>query len=85
MTGEQPAKRLLQDHGMSVVGLARRYGINAAHLRHVLNGDTAPSHEVQVALTQVLRMPVTELFTAEVLSKTFRLRRTSGVLAPARG
>lgn len=80
----QPAKQLLQQRGFTVNGVARRYGIDPLHLYNALVGRVKPSHEVRVALTDLLRLPVTELFTADALAQPFQLRRTSAVVASAR-
>ena len=70
----QPAMTRVRKSGLSVSGLARRYQLDRSHLDNVLRGRTAPSHEVRVALTDALDVPVTELFDADALTRTYRPR-----------
>ncbi len=76
---EQPALRILKDRGFSVARLARAYGLDRNQLDRAVRGRIVPSHEVRVALTAALDEPVTELFSSDVLTKTYapRPRRES--------
>lgn len=66
-------KQMLRARGYSVAGVARRYGIKVDQLNNVLNDKILPPHEVRVALSDALGMPVTEVFPEDVLARVYRL------------
>jgi hypothetical protein len=74
--GEQPALALVRD-GYGISRVARRYGLRYMHLYSALHGQIRPSHEVRVALTDLLGLPVTELFTPGALETPHRVQWNS--------
>ncbi|MEU2986238.1 helix-turn-helix transcriptional regulator [Micromonospora aurantiaca] len=74
--GRQPARQLIRESGMTITGAARLLGLHQRHLAAALRGQIRPSHEVRVALTDFFGVPITELFTPEVIEVPHRLQKT---------
>lgn len=76
--GRQPALDALRDDGRSIVGTARRLGVSRSHLMNVLHGRTRPRDEVKSGLSRLLNIPVCNLFTPDLIEKSYDPRRAWG-------
>jgi transcriptional regulator with XRE-family HTH domain len=79
--GDQPAKSLLRENGLTILDFARRHELNPRHAQTALNGEIAPSVELQHALCRELGQPITRLFVPEALATGPRLTGNSRVRA----
>ena len=66
--GDQPAKSLLLENGLTIAEFARRYGLSWRHVLTALRGEISPSFELQHALCHELAQPITRLFVPDALA-----------------
>jgi len=69
--GEQPARMALRRERYSIPLAARIIGVPETHLRNTVLGCTRPSPVVRRELPKLLGVPLTDLFTDEVLEKEY--------------
>ncbi|WP_334559357.1 helix-turn-helix domain-containing protein [Micromonospora sp. CPCC 205561] len=67
--GPQPARLLLRRRGYILRDLAEQLGVGERHFLNVLAGYTRPRPEVIKDLPSLVGIPLTKLFTEEVLAK----------------
>jgi len=73
--GVQPAHAIIISQGRTVAGVARVCGIPRQHLSTAVRGMVLPSPDVKRELPRLLRVPLRDLFTPEVLRGTYDGRR----------
>lgn len=78
----QPARQVIKDRGWSVSAAAEALGENRSHLNSALLGRVSPCERLRRTLPRWLDMPLTELFTPELLSRTYGVRNPDPDGAP---
>lgn len=72
LSQSQPARAIVYDKRWTIPTLAREIGVSPGHLHAALFGRCAPSPQVREQLPVVLGHSLDELFTQELLAKTWR-------------
>lgn len=69
--GHQPARLLLRRRGYILRDLAEQLGVGERHFLDVLGGYVRPRPEIIKDLPALVGIPLSKLFTEEVLSKPY--------------
>lgn len=78
----QPARDILKQRGWSVSAAAEALGENRSHLNSALLGKVPPCNRLRESLPRWLGVPLTELFTPELLVRTYGSRSPDPSGAP---
>lgn len=81
--GRQPVADILKERGISRVEMARRLKVSLGIFNNTLAGHQTPSDEIRQGLSDMLRLRVEELFTAEPLARRQGKRYRQGTLVTA--
>lgn len=68
--GWQPAKFELLKVGISAREMGRRFDLSYRHVENVLRGKTAPVPTTLKAIADTVGMPIEDIFTPELISRT---------------
>ena len=74
--GPQPAWKILAKQRSTAMA-AMKLGVTYGCLRGALMGYSAPSREIRIGLSEMLGLPVEELFTPQALAAVPRQRKTA--------
>lgn len=67
----QPAREIMRQQQIRIDHAAEQMGVSYRHLRYVLRGITAPMDAVREQLPVILGVPLVELFTPELLARSY--------------